>query len=162
MMSADHRISRRSDFSRTLKRGVRVSTRDLAISVAVVPASWPDPAGRRRDVAMTGGPWLGLIVSKSVGNAVVRHAVARRLRAAFATVIELCPAPESFVVIRALPGTAECSTTDLATQLREAFGRRKISALRIENAAGSGSSTTDVLSTGSSTEVATSSGRVTG
>ncbi|WLP88499.1 ribonuclease P protein component [Gordonia sp. NB41Y] len=126
MMSAGHRISRGSDFARTLKKGVRVSTHDLVVSVAVVPATWPDPARRRRDVAMIGGPWLGLIVSKSVGSAVVRHQVARRLRAAFASVIDQVPATESYVVIRALPGAATLGSPELAAQLSEALGRGRI------------------------------------
>ncbi|MEP9415482.1 ribonuclease P protein component [Gordonia sp. VNQ95] len=126
MMSADHRISRGSDFSRTLKRGVRSSTRDLVVSVAVVPTMWPDPSGRRRTVDMTGGPWLGLIVSKSVGSAVVRHRVARRIRAAFRSVMDSAPADETFVVVRALPGAASVGSDQLAEQLREVFGRRRV------------------------------------
>ncbi|MBR7539376.1 ribonuclease P protein component, partial [Mycobacterium tuberculosis] len=77
-MEASHRISTRSDFSRTLKKGVRVSSRDLLLTVLVLPTQWPDDTGRRVRVASSGGPWLGLIVSKSVGNAVIRHRVARR------------------------------------------------------------------------------------
>lgn len=126
MMSATHRISRRSDFSRTLKRGVRVSTRDLVVSVSVVPTHWPDPSARRTHVSMTGGPWLGLIVSKSVGPAVIRHRVARRLRAAFRQVMSDVPAAESFVVVRALPGAVRCSSDEIADQLREALARKRI------------------------------------
>ena len=82
MTAASHRISRRSDFSRTLKRGVRISAHDVVVHLLVTPREWPDAAGRRVDVATTGGPWLGLIVSKAVGSAVTRHRVARRLRSA--------------------------------------------------------------------------------
>ncbi|MFT4125105.1 MAG: ribonuclease P protein component [Gordonia sp. (in: high G+C Gram-positive bacteria)] len=129
MAAGNHRISRRSDFSRTLRRGVRVSTCDLSVSVLVVPPHWPDPGGRRHAVALVGGPWLGLIVSKSVGSAVVRHRVARRLRAAFDTVRDLAPAEEAFVVVRAHPGAADADTAALAEQLRAAFARRRIRAL---------------------------------
>ncbi|MGC4934469.1 ribonuclease P protein component [Gordonia sp. DT30] len=126
MMTAQHRITRGSDFSRTLKRGVRSSTRDLVVSVAVVPGAWPDPSGRRNRLAMAGGPWLGLIVSKSVGPAVIRHRVARRLRAAFREVSAAVPAPESFVVVRALPGAAERTSDELAVQLREVLARKRV------------------------------------
>ncbi|QTI69531.1 ribonuclease P protein component [Gordonia polyisoprenivorans] len=134
MMSAQHGISRGSDFSRTLKRGVRTSTRDLVVSVAVVPSVWPDPSGRRTQVAMTGGPWLGLIVSKSVGPAVVRHRVARRLRAAFRDSRVRVPATETFVVVRALPGAAHRSSDELADQLREVMGRKRVRELAARSA----------------------------
>ena len=49
-----------------------------------------------------GGPKIGLVVAKSVGSAVQRHRVARRLRHVARTVIaDLDPADR--VVIRALP-----------------------------------------------------------
>lgn len=64
-----------------------------------------------------GGPRFGLIVSKSVGPAVVRHRVARRLRHVCA---ELRPsiAADIDVVIRALPGAANATSDELARQLR--------------------------------------------
>ncbi|WOC12238.1 Ribonuclease P protein component [Gordonia sp. MP11Mi] len=104
---------------------MRVSARDLVIHLAPVSATWPDPSGLRRDVATVGGPWLGLIVSKKVGDAVTRHRVARRLRHAFAQVRDELPVAETFVVLRAYPSTAELSTGELADQLRTGFAHRK-------------------------------------
>ncbi|UQE75074.1 MULTISPECIES: ribonuclease P protein component [unclassified Gordonia (in: high G+C Gram-positive bacteria)] len=128
-MSADStRLQRSADFTRTFDQGVRVSARDLLITVAPLPSRWPDPAGLRPDVAVFGGPRLGLIVSKKVGNAVTRHAVARRLRHAFAASRDALPSPEAFVVVRARPGAAGCSSTDLADQLRRGFAQRKVTA----------------------------------
>ncbi|MGV9826875.1 MULTISPECIES: ribonuclease P protein component [unclassified Gordonia (in: high G+C Gram-positive bacteria)] len=132
MTAASHRISRRSDFSRTLKRGVRISAHDVVVHLLVTPREWPDAAGRRVDVATTGGPWLGLIVSKAVGSAVTRHQVARRLRSAFAAVAADCPSPETAVVIRALPGAAERSAPDLAEQLRTVFADRRARRLALD------------------------------
>ncbi|MBD0862842.1 ribonuclease P protein component [Gordonia sp. zg691] len=129
MTAVTHRISRGSDFSRTLKSGARVNSRDFAVHVAAVGTQWPDARGLRRDVAMVGGPWLGLVVSKSVGNAVTRHAVARRLRAAFAETRHLCPRDETYVVIRARASAADKSSDDLAGQLRSAFTSRRITDL---------------------------------
>jgi ribonuclease P protein component len=126
MTASSHRISRGSDFSRTLKSGARVNARDFVVHLAPVGPQWPDPTGLRRDVAMTGGPWLGLVVSKSVGNAVVRHAVARRLRAAFAATRHLCPAVETYVVIRARRGAADRTSEELADQLRSALTSRRV------------------------------------
>ncbi|GAB44114.1 ribonuclease P protein component [Gordonia terrae NBRC 100016] len=77
---------------------------------------------------MVGGPWLGLVVSKSVGNAVTRHLVARRLRAAFTGASHLLP-PETYVVIRARRSAADRSSDDLADQLRDAFASKRVAGL---------------------------------
>lgn len=124
--TSPHRISRSSDFTRTLSTGVRVPTRDLVVHVADLPTDWPDDSGRRRDVATTGGPWLGLIVSKAVGPAVIRHRLARRIRAAFAEVMHLCPSAETTVVVRARPSAADRSSTDIAAQLSEALAHPRV------------------------------------
>ena len=127
-MSADStRLQRSSDFTRTLDQGVRVSARDVMVHIAPLSAQWPDPSGVRTDVAAFGGPRLGLIVSKKVGNAVVRHAVARRLRHAFAATRDSLPTAEAYVVVRARPSAAKCSTADLVPQLRNAFAGTKVS-----------------------------------
>ncbi|EGD54556.1 ribonuclease P protein component [Gordonia neofelifaecis] len=126
-MSADSaRISRKSDFTRTLSKGVRVSARDLTVHVAPLGADWPDESALRPDVATNGGPWLGLIISKKVGNAVIRHRTARRLRHAFAEAATTGLPPETFVVLRAHPGIVDRTSTDLADVLRTAFGHRKV------------------------------------
>ncbi|MYR07686.1 ribonuclease P protein component [Gordonia sp. SID5947] len=127
MVAAAHRISRGSDFDRTLKAGVRVTTRDLVVHVLPLTGSTVDlDDPRSPGIASTGGPWLGLIVSKTVGNAVIRHRVARRLRAAF----QLCrgefPLPQTMVVIRARRSTAEQSSTELSEQLADALSRRRV------------------------------------
>ncbi|KNA91273.1 ribonuclease P protein component [Gordonia sp. 852002-50816_SCH5313054-c] len=132
MMASIHRISTRSDFSRTLKKGVRVSSRDLLLTLSILPTRWPDDTGRRVDVATSGGPWLGLIVSKSVGNAVTRHLVARRIRAAFAEVMDEFPTTDISVVVRALPSAGEASSVELAEQLRKALRNAKVRRLAAE------------------------------
>ncbi|MFT4042446.1 MAG: ribonuclease P protein component [Gordonia sp. (in: high G+C Gram-positive bacteria)] len=131
MTAASHRVLRGSEFSRTLKRGVRVSTRDLVIYVLVLPREWPDVANRRTDIATRGGPWLGLIVSKAVGSAVVRHRVARQLRVAFRDVVGHCPDQETSVVIRALPTSSGASTADLSAQLRDALLTKRVRRLAV-------------------------------
>ena len=69
-----------------------------------------------------GGPRVGLIVSKSVGNSVVRHTVSRRLRAAAATVVPELDVADR-VVIRALAGARDTGTVELAAQLRSGLQR---------------------------------------
>lgn len=95
------------------------------VHVAVPASQWPDPTGSRRDVAGFGGPRLGLIVSKAVGNAVIRHRVARRLRAGFTQVMSELPT-DALVVVRARPSTAGISSAECARQLRDALASKRI------------------------------------
>lgn len=67
-----------------------------------------------------GGPRFGLIVSKAVGNAVVRHRVARRLRHICADMAADLPTAAD-IVIRALPGAASVDSAELDRQLRSAL-----------------------------------------
>ncbi len=114
-MNSPHRIHRRSDFQRTLSQGARTRTRDLEVHRLEPATTWPHRS--RADVVLSGGPRLGMIVSKKVGNSVVRHRVARRIRAAFRDVILPLGNDESFFVIRARPSAAQRSARDLAAQL---------------------------------------------
>ncbi len=71
-------------------------------------------------LAVDRGARYGLIVSKSVGDAVTRHAVARRLRAAAAAADAgggLGADASGLVVIRALPTSARRSGSELTTEL---------------------------------------------
>ena len=61
-------------------------------------------------------PRFGLVVSKSVGNAVQRNLVKRRSRAVLSEYINKLPSG-SALVIRALPGVAELSWTEFNDQL---------------------------------------------
>lgn len=65
---------------------------------------------------------MGLIVGKSVGGAVVRHRVSRRLRHAAA---ELLPKlePVDRMVIRALPSSSTALSASLRQQLRDGIDR---------------------------------------
>ncbi|NMO02590.1 ribonuclease P protein component [Gordonia sp. TBRC 11910] len=114
---------RSGEFGRTIKSGARVGSRDLTIHFLEVGSDWPDETGVRKDVALTGGPWFGLIVSKAVGNSVVRHSVARRLRAAFAYLADTVDLGETYVVIRARPSVVERSSVELGEQLVRAFAK---------------------------------------
>jgi ribonuclease P protein component len=67
-------------------------------------------------------PLVGLVVGKSVGGSVVRHRVARRLRAALAQRLDALP-PGSGTVVRALPTSATRSSTELGASLDQALAR---------------------------------------
>ncbi len=81
----------------------------------------PDPGDSGVRVRF-GGPRFGLIVSKAVGPAVVRHRVARRLRHICAELTADISA-EVDIVIRALPGAAGADSDELRRQLRSGLRR---------------------------------------
>lgn len=94
-------------------------------------------AGRRRlvlhalravDTESTAGasPKAGFVVSKAVGNSVVRHRVTRRLRHLVSARLGTLPDGSSLVV-RALPPAASASSAELATDLDAALRRLKLS-----------------------------------
>ena len=81
-----------ADFARTVRRGDRVGTRTVVLHARL------DPDAER-------GPLTGFVVSKSVGTAVVRNRVKRRLRHLVAEHLDGTPAAAR-IVVRALPAAA--------------------------------------------------------
>ena len=67
-----------------------------------------------------GDPRAGFVVSKKVGNSVVRHRVTRRLRPLVRLRLAALPAG-SDLVVRALPGAADTSSTQLGRDLDAAL-----------------------------------------
>ncbi|MEV6068271.1 ribonuclease P protein component [Nocardia sp. NPDC052001] len=134
MLPEPYRLHRRTDFSRTVRQGRRIGRRDLVVHVLLHDdlSSGPEPSIR------VGGPRFGLIVSKAVGPAVVRHRVARRLRHICASVAVDLPAGAD-IVLRALPGAANAASVDLERQIRS--GLRKLGTLSESGPAGGESGT---------------------
>lgn len=131
MLPEPHRLHDRADFSRTVRRGRRAGKGDLVVHAL---ADQVDPAVHDAPVRF-GGPRFGLIVSKAVGNAVVRHRVARRLRHICAELNADIPA-EVDIVIRALPGAATADSGELRRQLMS--GLRKLGVLSAVTVTGRG------------------------
>jgi len=102
MLPATHRLRRPADFHATLRgRGTRRSGGRL---VVVHAKSVPDRAGLP--------PRVGFVVSKAVGNSVVRHRTTRRLREIFR--LELPALPDGVdLVVRANPAAATASFAEL-------------------------------------------------
>lgn len=104
-------MTRSAEFGATVKLGVRAAQPDLVVHA-------------RRHPDGDGGPRIGLVVSKAVGPAVVRHRVSRRLRHAARTVVgELDPADR--VVIRALPSSRHALSARLQQELAAAVRRAR-------------------------------------
>ena len=114
MLPARYRMTRSTDFGATVSKGVRAVQPDLVVH-----------ALRSVGDGSADGPRIGLVVSKSVGGAVQRHRVARRLRHVARTVLsELDPADR--VVIRALPGSRNAISARLEQELRTALRRARL------------------------------------
>ncbi len=101
-------------FRETTRRGFRIPAGAVVIHVLGTP--------------LDADPLLGLTIGKAVGNSVVRHRTARRIRAAFAARLSDLPAGSRWVA-RALPGAGESAT--LIEDIQEGIGRALI---RLEGA----------------------------
>lgn len=110
MLPAVHRLRRSTDFLEVTRSGTRGKHGALTVHVLLSRNNNPDL------------PRVGVVASKAVGNAVERHAVARRIRHAAQTRIAGWPAG-SRIVIRALPGAGQRSWATLLADLDSALGR---------------------------------------
>lgn len=137
MLPARYRMSSSRDFGAAVKGGRRVGRRSIVVHVA--KATDPSPvlpseggpglvvsAPSSAFEVVSRAPRVGLVVSKAVGNAVTRHAVSRRLRAAAATLVNDLD-DGALIVVRALRPAADDDANELAAQLRS--GLKKLGAL---------------------------------
>ena len=123
MLPAESRMRRRSDFTAAVRRGSR-SGRKLLAGHLLVPA-----AGAAGEDCP---PRAGFVVSRAVGNAVVRNRVRRRLRVLVREYLSSLPRG-SLLVVRAHPQAATASQADLAAELdlvMSTLVRRQAGALR--------------------------------
>jgi ribonuclease P protein component len=112
LLPTQYRMTRSAEFDVAVKRGIRAVQPDIIVHVI-------------RDEIGTEGPRIGLIIGKSVGSAVQRHRVARRLRHVAKSLIgELDTADR--VVIRALPSSRHRVSPNLERQLRYALQRARV------------------------------------
>jgi ribonuclease P protein component len=106
-------MTRSTDFDTTVKHGTRTVQPDLVIYA------------RLANTAAAEAPKVGLIIARSVGSAVQRHQLARRLRHVARGVVEGLQRSEH-VVIRALPSSRNLGSARLEEELRA--GLRRIQA----------------------------------
>ena len=106
-------MTRSTDFDATVKHGTRAVQPDLVIYT------------RPGNIAAAEPPKVGLIIARSVGSAVHRHRLARRLRHVARRVVDGLQWSEH-VVIRALPSSRNLGSTRLEEELRA--GLRRIEA----------------------------------
>ena len=123
MLPAESRMRQRSDFTAAVRRGSR-SGRTLLTGHLLVP-----PAGAAGEDCP---PRAGFVVSRAVGNAVMRNKVRRRLRVLVREYLSSLPRG-SLLVVRAHPQAATASQADLAAELNLVMNtlvRRQAGALR--------------------------------
>lgn len=111
MLPAAARLRRSEDFRLVMRRGTRAGRRRLVVHALTTNPSGPDEGTR-----------AGFVVSKAVGNSVVRHRVSRRLRHLVADRLGTVPAG-SALVVRALPPAASASSHELGADLDAALRR---------------------------------------
>ena len=112
MLPAGHRLRASSDFAAAVRGpgGARAGS-----TLIVVHANQTDARAGQP-------PRVGLVVSKSVGTAVVRNRTKRRLRALMASRIGRVPTGTD-VVVRANPVAAQANSSDLEVELDRLLGR---------------------------------------
>jgi ribonuclease P protein component len=104
-------MRRSTEFDATVRYGMRTVQPDLVVHVQ-----------RGSSGGETSGPRVGLIIAKSVGSAVERHRVARRLRHVTRSMLGDLQ-PSDHLVIRALPSSRHVSSARLEQQLRTGLRR---------------------------------------
>ena len=111
MLPNSARIKSSSDFARVTKSGRRTTT-DSLIAYLLLDQSnsgfKPNP-NSHLNYQNDDNPKLGLIISKSVGNSVVRHRIARQIRHASFNNLSLLPSG-SLLVIRAMKRSNDAFT----------------------------------------------------
>lgn len=118
MLPAQYRMRRSADFGATVKHGRRAVQPAVIVYSRVARDRRADQSdGSVIDAATETSPRVGLIIAKSVGSAVDRHRVARRLRHVARDVLAELE-PRERLVIRALPGSNSATSADLGGQLR--------------------------------------------
>ncbi|MCX6395082.1 MAG: ribonuclease P protein component [Propionibacteriales bacterium] len=112
MLASSNRLTDGAEFRQVVRRGRR-SGSGLIVLHVVAP---------NVDKATSLPPRVGFVVAKSVGPAVIRNRVKRRLRHLMRERVSLLPGG-SLLVIRALPASAGATSRDLAAELDRCLGR---------------------------------------
>jgi ribonuclease P protein component len=109
VLAAAQRLRRSTDFAAAVRGGRRAGRGTVVVHLLL---DEPAQASTAR---------AGFVVSKSVGNAVVRNKVQRRLRHLVRPLLPTLPAG-ALLVVRALPAAASASFATLGADLESALG----------------------------------------
>ncbi|SCL60389.1 ribonuclease P protein component [Micromonospora citrea] len=126
MLGAAQRLRRSTDFAAAVRGGRRAGRGAVVVHLSLpstpdaATATSPEPARSNGAEQPSVPARAGFVVSKAVGNAVVRNRVRRRLRHLVRERLAELP-PGSTLVVRALPAAAEASYPRLGTDLDAAI-----------------------------------------
>jgi ribonuclease P protein component len=120
VLPAAARLTRSQDFRQVTRNGRRAGGPRI-----VVHAATADPSDQL--VQTIAGPRVGFVVSKAVGNSVVRHRVARQLRHVVRDRLGTLPLGSSLIV-RALPSAAGASSAEFRQDFDAALRRLRLAA----------------------------------
>jgi ribonuclease P protein component len=112
VLPSDNRLSDGSSFRQTVRVGRRAASRTLVVHL--------DVGGDQ--TVHADGPRIGFVVSKAVGNAVVRNRVKRRLRHLAREHVSSLPGA-AVLVVRALPASSAASFAELSADLSRCLAR---------------------------------------
>jgi ribonuclease P protein component len=108
VVPAAHRLAGSEAFRHAARQGRRAASRTVVVHL------WT-PGG-------DGPPRVGFIVSRAVGNAVVRNRVKRRLRHLGREHLASLPS-SAVLVVRALPAAADAASAELGADLARCLDR---------------------------------------
>jgi ribonuclease P protein component len=103
------RMRARTEFTATVRSGVRAASPSVVAHLGSAPSA-------------SAPPHVGFIVTRSVGSAVARNRIRRRLRHLMRARLDLLPAGAS-LVLRVNPASSRRSSAELAADLDRALDR---------------------------------------
>ena len=118
MLPAANRLTRSQDFGLVVRRGRRAGRSRLVVHV-LTPVEAPASTATSAQPTLEASK-VGFVVSKAVGNSVVRHRVSRRLRHVVRDRLNLLP-PGTSLVVRALAPSADADSAELGRDLDAAL-----------------------------------------
>ncbi|MFG1778849.1 ribonuclease P protein component [Micromonospora sp. NPDC049051] len=130
MLAAAQRLRRSTDFAAAVRGGRRAGRGALVVHLSLpaalepATATSPEPARSSGAEQPSAPARAGFVVSKAVGNAVVRNRVRRRLRHLVRERLADLPTGATLVV-RALPAAADASYPRLGADLDAAIAAAK-------------------------------------
>jgi ribonuclease P protein component len=113
VLAPEQRLRRSSDFAAAVRAGRRAARGTVVVHLRVPSDRLSDPA---REASPSVPARAGFVVPKSVGGAVTRNTVRRRLRHLARERLATLP-PGSTLVVRALPAAAGASYPRLGADL---------------------------------------------
>jgi ribonuclease P protein component len=119
VLPAAHRLTDGATFREAIRSGRRAGRRTLVVHLWVDETSGADGRTAR----------VGFVVSKAVGNAVVRNQVKRRLRHLAREHLATLPG-SAVLVVRALPAAATASSAELGADLERCLQRTRVEVAR--------------------------------